>query len=335
MRGERTRVVGAFSAVWLVWGSTYLAIAWAVETIPPLLMVGARSLTAGALLYGWGRLRGGPRPTALDWRAALVAGFLLFVTGQAGLAWAETRVPSGVASLLLATEPLFVTLLAWRGGWLTGSKGRALGLPGVIALLAGFAGVGVLVLPTAARAELDLASAGVVVLVALSWSLGMFRARSRPGMSAGQTAGMQLLSAGVVLLVISSLAGERRGFSLAGVSVTSWAAFGYLVVFGSVVTFGAYVWLLGRVHASHLSTHTYVNPLVAVTLGSLLNEEPVTATLLVAAVLILGSVAMLLGDGVPRAAERRGRTAPPPLPAGCRVSTTRPPTSAAISEQHV
>jgi drug/metabolite transporter (DMT)-like permease len=305
---ERLKVIGAFAAVWLVWGSTYLAIAWAVETIPPFLMIGARCVAAGSMLYGWGRLRGGPRPTTADWRAALVAGVLLFVTGQAGLAWAETRIPSGMASLLLATEPLFIAALVWRGGWLTGSAGRPLRPAGVVALLVGFGGVGVLLLPTATRSDLDGVGALVTVLVALSWSIGMFRAGSRPGMSAGQTAGMQLLSAGAVLVVLSALAGELRGFSFAGVTVTSWAAFAYLVAFGSVVTFGAYVWLIGRVHASHLATHTYVNPIVAVALGGVLNDEPVTATVLAASALILGSVAILLREGTAATSKHREST---------------------------
>jgi drug/metabolite transporter (DMT)-like permease len=307
--GERTRVAAAFGAVWVIWGSTYLAIAWAVETIPPMLMIGVRCVVAGAALYGWARLRGGPRPRAEHWRDAALAGFLLFVTGQAVLAWAETRIPSGAASLLIATEPLFITLLAWRGGSATGSAAAAPGLGGMLAILAGFAGVAVLALPGVGGGGLDPLGAAAAVFASLSWSVGVFRAGSRSGISAGQTAGMQLLAAGVVLLAISALTGEMGAVPVAGASVRSLAALAYLVVFGSLVAFGAYVWLLDRVGAARLSTHAYVNPLVAVVLGSLLNREPVTAGLVGATALILGSVVMLLRPRAP-ARPRGGGAAP-------------------------
>jgi drug/metabolite transporter (DMT)-like permease len=304
--GERTTVAAAFGAVWVIWGSTYLAIAWAVETIPPMLMIGVRCVVAGAALYGWARMRGGPRPRAEHWRDAALAGFLLFVTGQAVLAWAETRIPSGAASLLIATEPLFITLLAWRGGSATGSAAAAPGLGGMLAILAGFAGVAVLALPGVGGGGLDPLGAAAAVLASLSWSVGVFRAGSRSGIPAGQTAGMQLLVAGVVLLAISALTGEMGAVPVAGPSVRSLAALAYLVVFGSLVAFGAYVWLLDRVGAARLSTHAYVNPLVAVVLGSMLNREPVTAGLVGATALILGSVVLLLRPRAP-APQRAGR----------------------------
>jgi drug/metabolite transporter (DMT)-like permease len=325
--GERTTVAAAFGAVWVIWGSTYLAIAWAVETIPPMLMIGVRCVVAGAALYGWARMRGGPRPRAEHWRDAALAGFLLFVTGQAVLAWAETRIPSGAASLLIATEPLFITLLAWRGGSATGSAAAAPGLRGMLAILAGFAGVAVLALPGVGGGGLDPLGAAAAVLASLSWSVGVFRAGSRSGIPAGQTAGMQLLVAGGLLLAISALTGEMGVVPVAGPSVRSLAALAYLVVFGSLVAFGAYVWLLDRVGAARLSTHAYVNPLVAVVLGSMLNREPVTAGLVGATALILGSVVMLLRPVAParvgappwEAAAKRG--APPPRSPPCRHPT--------------
>ncbi|HSM59380.1 MAG TPA: EamA family transporter [Longimicrobiales bacterium] len=300
---ERWAVAAAFGAVWFVWGSTYLAIAWAVETIPPLSMIGVRCVLAGAALYGWARLRGGPRPRAEDWRAAALAGFLLFVTGQAVLAWAETRIASGAASLLIATEPLFITLLAWRGGRTTGSTGAAPTPGTALAVLAGFAGVAVLALPSAGGG-LDPLGAGAAVLASLSWSVGVFRAGSRREIGPGQTAGMQLLAAGVILMAIATVSGEVRGFPAGGPSIRSLAALGFLVAFGSVVTFGAYVWLLDRVGPARISTHAYVNPLVAVVLGSVLNGEPVTAGLVGATALILGSVAALLRRGASRSPGR-------------------------------
>ncbi|MQA89445.1 MAG: EamA family transporter [Gemmatimonas sp.] len=294
-RRERILVVAAFAAVYIVWGSTYLAIAWAVETIPPFMMIGARCLIAGAVLYGWTRWRGGRRPTIGEWGEAAVAGTLLFVTGQALLAWAETRIASGPAALLVATEPLFIVLLAWHGGRLVGA-GRAGTRPArrtIGALLIGFAGVGTMVLPGAGD-RLDGAGAAVALLASLSWSVGMFRTRAVPGRSPAQLAGMQLLMAGLVLGVVTLVAGETSALPEGGPSPRSLLAFGYLVVFGSVVTFGAYVWLLERVGPLRLSTHAYVNPLVALALGAGLGGEVMTGSLVVAMTLILGSVVVLV-----------------------------------------
>jgi len=292
--GERVVLVAAFGAVWLIWGSTYLAIAWAVEGIPPLLMIGARCLLAGTVLYAWGAVRSGLRPGPADWGDAVRAGILMFVSGQAVLAWAETRVPSGAASLLIATEPLFITLLAWRQSSLRGVVDGAPGPARSLALLVGLVGVAVLVLPGVGGAGLDLLGAAAAVVASFSWSLGVVRGSGRPEIPAGQTAGMQLLAAGVVLLPLSIAAGDLAALPPGGPSPRALAAFAYLVVLGSVVTFGAYVWLLGRVGASRLSTHAYVNPLVAVVLGSALNGEPLTPGLVGGAALILGSVVVLL-----------------------------------------
>lgn len=294
---ERVAVLAAFAAVYFIWGSTFLAIAWAVETMPPLLMIGARALLAGVVLYGWARLRGGPRPSPADWRAALVAGVLLFVTGQAVLAWAETRIPSGAASLLFATEPLFIVLLGWVGGGLTGAAGVRPGLATIAGIPLGLVGVGVLVLPGVGGGGLDPLGALAAVLASMSWSVGVYRAAPRPGLGPGQVAGMQLLMAGVVLFVVSAVVGEPWSVPPGGYGGRAIAAFLYLVVMGSIVAFGAYVWLLERVGPSRLSSHAYVNPLVAVALGIGLNAEPVTAGLVLATVLILASVALLLRRG--------------------------------------
>lgn len=312
--GGRVALVAAFGAVWFVWGSTYLAIAWAVEGIPPLLMIGARCLLAGTVLYAWGAVRGGVRPAPADWGDAARAGILLFVTGQAVLAWAETRVPSGAASLLIATEPFFITLLAWRQAASRGAIGAAPGPAQALALLVGLVGVAVLVLPGVGGAGLDLVGAVAAVAASLSWSLGVVRGSGRPGIPAAQTAGMQLLTAGVVLLALAIPAGDLAAIPPGGPSPRAVAAFAYLVVLGSVVTYGAYIWLLGQVGPARLSTHAYVNPLVAVGLGSLLNGEPVTAGLVVGAALILGSVLVLLrapGEAPPGPRGPEARAAVP------------------------
>ena len=315
-RGDALLVLAGFAAVYLVWGSTYLAIAWAVETVPPFLMIAARCLLAGGALYGWTRMRGGRRPDPGDWRAAAVAGTLLFVTGQAVLAWSETRIASGPAALLVATEPLFVVMLGWRGGRLVGGSGVS-GRPGLrtfLALGVGFAGVALMVLPSGGAA-LDVAGAAAALVASFSWSVGVFRARARPGISSAQLAGMQLLAGGVVLLAVSLVTGEAWGVAPGGPSLRSLLAFFYLVVFGSVVTYGAYVWLLDRVGPARLSTHAYVNPVVAVVLGVMLGGESVTGPLLAAMALILGSVTVLVRRERPRPAPLDGdaavRAAPP------------------------
>ncbi len=293
----------AFAAVYVIWGSTYLAIAWAVEGIPPMLMIGSRCLVAGSILYAWSRLRGSARPRRVDWWKAMEGGVLLFVTGQAVLAWAETRIPSGAASLLIATEPLFVALLAWRGGWLTGGSRIAPGRSALIAVPLGFVGVAVLVLPGGGSGGgLDPLGAGAAVLAAFSWSVGILRSRSGPGIGPVRWAGMQLLTAGAVLLAVSPLMEEPGSVVDGGVSLRAVLAFLYLVIFGSVVTFGAYVWLLERVGATRISSHAYVNPLVAVALGVTVNDEPLHAGVVVAAVLIVAAVALLLSTPAQRRA---------------------------------
>lgn len=285
--------MGAFGLVYVVWGSTYLAIAWAVETIPPLLMIGARCLVAGGILYGWTRRQGAPRPAPVDWLSALVAGTLLFVSGQALLAWAETRIASGVAALVVATEPAFILLLSWLGGVAirTGPRPSA---RTALALLAGFTGVWMMVLPGTHAARPDAVGVGAALLATLSWSAAVTRTGPLSRLPPVQVAGMQLLGGGVVLSVLSPALGELRGLEVVP-SLRSLAAFGYLVVFGSVLTFAAYAWLLRHVGPARLSTHTYVNPVVAVALGAALGHETVSGPLLLSMALILGSVVALVG----------------------------------------
>jgi drug/metabolite transporter (DMT)-like permease len=298
---DRVRLVLAFGAVYLIWGSTYLAIAVAVETIPPFTMIAGRCLLAGGVLYAVTRAGAG-RPALRSWGRALVAGGLLFVTGQAMLAWAETRVASGPAAVLVATEPLFVALLGGRGGRLGdggagvrggAGKGSAPSVGAVLALLAGFVGVAVMMLP-GRMGGVDATGAVVIVLAALSWSIGLFHATPRENGSSVQTAGMQLIAGGAVLLVVAAATGELSRFEAAAVTRASLLAFVYLVLFGSLVTYVAYVWLLKRVGPARLSSHAYVNPLVAVVLGVLLVGERITPAVAVASVLILAAVVALV-----------------------------------------
>jgi drug/metabolite transporter (DMT)-like permease len=297
---DRLRLILAFAAVYLIWGSTYLAIALAVDTIPPFTMIAARCLIAGGVLYGFTMGRAG-RPDLRAWGRALVAGALLFVTGQAMLAWAETRVDSGPAAVLIATEPLFVALLGWRGGVLVGGgeDGRAPGggtAPSagvVVALIAGFLGVAVMMLP-GRLGGVDPVGGLVTVLASLSWSIGLFHATPRAGGSPVQAAGMQLIAGGAMLLVVAAATGELSRLEPGNVTGASLLAFVYLVLFGSLVTYVAYVWLLKRVGPARLSSHAYVNPMVAVALGALLAGERITPAVGLSSLLILVAVVVLV-----------------------------------------
>lgn len=302
---DRLTIVAAFVAVYVVWGSTYLAIAVAVQTIPPFLMIAGRCLLAGGILYAATRRAAGA-PSHDEWRRALLSGVLLFVTGQAMLAWAETRVASGATAVLVATEPLFVVLLGWRGGALAGrgrgSPERDARVPApsgrvVLALVAGFGGVAAMMLP-GRLGGVDAVGALAVVVAAFSWSVGVFHATPGTGRSPVQAAGMQLITGGAALVLLSAVMGELSSFEPLDVTRSSWVAFFYLVVFGSLVTYVAYVWLLRRVGPARLSSHAYVNPMVAVALGALLAGEPLTPAVLLSSVLILAAVVVLVrGDG--------------------------------------
>ena len=313
---EWLKLAGAFAAIYVVWGSTYLAIAVAVESIPPLLMMGVRSVLAGAVLYVGARLHGAPAPAAADWRQAAKVGVLFFVFGHGLLAWSETRVPSGAAAVLIATEPLFIVLLGWWGGRLVSRSGAAVILrpsaaarrrraqtsqrrprgarPDPLVLLAvllGIAGVAVMMLP-GVRGGIDPAGAVGLVAASFAWSVGTFHV-PRTG-SPFRAAGMQLLAGGALLVVLSALLGELRGWSPLQASGDSLLALAYLVGLGSVLAFGAYNWLLHRVSTARVASHTYVNPVIALALGAWLGGEVLGARVLLAAGMVLTAVLLLL-----------------------------------------
>ncbi|MEP6989556.1 MAG: EamA family transporter [bacterium] len=294
-----------------MWGSTYLAIRVGVETIPPLGMAGVRNLVAGVLLYSWSRMRGAPRPTRPQWTAAALVGALLLLVGNGALTWAEQRVPSGIAALLVATEPLWVVVLAWR--FSAGARPTALTAFG---LALGLLGVALLVGPELFRAHgtrgsVDLAGAGMVLVGAASWAGGSLWS-SRPGnrsrlpASTTLATGMQMVSGGAMLTFASLLAGEMGSFSGATVSGRSVAALGYLILFGSLVGFNAYAWLLAVEPPARVATYAFVNPVIAVLLGWGLAGELLSARVLVAAAAIVGAV-VLLTMRAPAASRLPGR----------------------------
>ncbi|HYO15733.1 MAG TPA: drug/metabolite exporter YedA [Thermoanaerobaculia bacterium] len=289
VRASMLKVAIALAAVYLIWGSTYLAIRFAIETLPPFLMASARFLVAGGLLYAWARWKGAPRPSPVHWRSAALIGMFLLLGGNGGVVWAEQRVDSGLAALLVSTEPLWIVLLVWL---LPGGNRPTMRV--VTGLLLGFAGLVLLVNPSATTDGVDPLGAAVIVLAALSWAWGsLYGQRARLPESPLLTTGMQMLCGGGLLFLASLVAGEPANFDPAAVSLRSALALGYLLVFGSLVAFTAYVWLLRAASPVLVSTYAYVNPVVAVLLGWVLAGEPLTVGTLIAAAVILSGVALI------------------------------------------
>jgi drug/metabolite transporter (DMT)-like permease len=283
-------VLAAFAAVYLLWGSTYLAIIFALKTMPPLLMAGARFLLAGAVLYGFMRLRGEPAPARRHWRTTAIIGALLLMCGNGGVTLAERTVPSGVAALLVAMVPMWMVLLEWlRPGGSRPTRRTMLGL------LVGFAGIVVLVGPGALGSEgVDLSGAGLVMLGSLAWAGGSIYSRGADlPKSALLATGMEMLWGGVWLTLAGALTGELGRVDPSAFSTESILAYLYLVVFGSLVGFTAYIWLLGVSTPARVSTYAYVNPVVAVLLGWWFLGEPLTARVLGAAAIIVLAVAVI------------------------------------------
>jgi drug/metabolite transporter (DMT)-like permease len=287
-------MIGAFGAIYFIWGSTYLAVRFAVETMPPLTMVAARSLTAGAILYLWARLRYGARPTLQHWKSAALVGALLFVGGHGGLSWAQQRVPSGVAALFIGTIPVWMTLIqAVTGG------ASSIGPRTVAGILAGSAAVWLLAGPQELLGSepADAVGSIVLMLAALSWSLGsrVSQLSARPN-SVTLVTGMYLLAGGFLSFLAAAVGGELEAVRIDLISARSAVALGYLIVFGSLVAFAAYTWLLGRTTLGALSTYAFVNPVVALLIGYMLGGEPLNARVLAAAALVVLGVVLILTE---------------------------------------
>lgn len=297
-RGHRTKVIFSFAAIWLIWGATYLAIRFAVQTIPPLYTAGIRHLTAGLILLGWCAYKK-LRPTWAQVRASIVIGAFFFLGGHGSLHWAETRIPSGLASLLVASEPIWVFLMicAVTRNWRM--------TPSLIAGIAlGFAGVAVLL-----RGSLLSPGNGVflgaiaTVFGAISWGVGVvYSRRSHLSGHPLLLSALSLLSGSGLLLIVGSLLGEWRGFTFANVSLRSWLGLGFLILFGSVIAFTAYNWLLEHFSATLVTTHTFLNPVVAVLMGWLVGGERLTLATWLATAMIVGAV-VLVERGAPPAGE--------------------------------
>jgi drug/metabolite transporter (DMT)-like permease len=290
VRHTRAALLLNFAIVYVVWGSTYLAIKYAIVTLPPFLMAALRFLIAGGALYAWSRMRGAPRPTFRQWRNALLVGTLLLACGNGAVVWAEQRVASGATAVLVATVSLWMVLVPWmRPG---GKRPRISELAGVVM---GLAGVALLAAP---HEDGTSASSlfGVLVLVcgSLAWAIGSFVSREVDiSNSAPQASGMQMLCGGVTLAIAALVSGDVQRFDPGSVSLTSALALLYLVVFGSVIAFSSYMWLLGATTPAKAGTYAYVNPVVAVLLGVLIAGEPLTMREVMAMIVILGAVGVV------------------------------------------
>lgn len=293
---SRVKVVLAFAAVYIIWGSTYLGIRLAIETLPPFLMAGTRFSLAGAILIIWAILKGQrSMPPLAMWRRALVIGGLLLLGGNGGVTWAEKYVATGLAALLVATEPLWVVLLNWS---ISRQRPNSRVLLGV---LIGLSGVAMLVgdgLKSSGNSRWSLIGGGVVLIAAFSWAAGSVYSNRRPIEAPTlMAAGMQMFSGGALLFLLAAGTGDVQRLNFANASWTSIGAFFYLLLFGSLVGFTAYSWLLNNVTPARAATYAYVNPVVAVLLGWLIAGEPLTSQMLISAAVIIGSVIIITTFG--------------------------------------
>ncbi|TGE21589.1 drug/metabolite exporter YedA [Hymenobacter aquaticus] len=294
---SRAAILGAFAIVYLVWGSTYLGIRFAIDSIPPLLMAGSRYLLAGLLLYAFMRLRGEAAPTRQGWATAVIIGICLLTFGNGGVTLGEQYIPSGMTSLLVATVPMFLALL----GWLSGVAARPTPLV-TVGLVLGLTGVYLLArTPGASHVALpghEAIGIGLVLVAALVWAIGSLYSKKKQAASSPFLAGgMQMICGGLAMLVLGLVRGEAQGFELAAVTSKSWLAYAYLVTLGSIVAFSAYIWLLRAVEPALAGTYAFVNPVVAVLLGWAFAGEQLTVGMLGGAALIVAAVVLVILGG--------------------------------------
>lgn len=294
------KLVLAFAAVYIIWGSTYLAIRTCVETMPPFLMAGSRFVLAGAVLYLAARLCGAAAPTLAHWRRSAAVGFLLIVAGNGLVVWSEQRVNSSTAALMIAMAPVWFAVLAWafRGEHPTPAAFAGIGI--------GLAGIVLLIGPGTLGTAVDPAGTLALLVASLAWAAGSLLAKSYelPDSPLAAT-GLQLISGGALSLLAGLALGETARLDLARISAASWMAWGYLIVFGTLIGFTAYSWLIRVVSPSTLSTYAYVNPVVALILGATLGGEHLSARALAAAGVILAGVLLMTTGTAPLAYLRR------------------------------
>lgn len=286
-------MIAAFAAVYILWGSTYLAIKYAIETLPPFLMAGARFLTAGAILFVAARFtKDYEKPTWAQWKTSFVVGTLLLLGGNGAVVLAEHYISSSLAALLVATEPFWIVLLSWL--WLKGARpnwkvalGLVIGFVGVYLLVGGQSGAN-------GSSSNQLFGTILIIVGTVCWATGsLYGLRAPVAKSSVLASGMQMLAGGSVLFLVGTLAGEWTNFNITAVSLNSWLGFGYLTVFGSIIAFTAYSWLMKNAEPSIVATYAYVNPVIAVFLGWLIAGESFSAQMLIGAGVIVGSVVLI------------------------------------------
>lgn len=285
-------IAAGLLAVYIFWGGTYLAMKFAIETMPPFMMAGIRFMTAGAIVYAWQVFRGASKPTVTHWKNAAIVGGLLLLGGNGGVVWAEQMVSSGIAAIIVATVPLWMALIAWL--WQGGSRPNGMVMGG---LLIGF--IGIILLVKSSGSDLSGTTTpwiGYAALVAasLSWAVGSIYSRIAKLPDAPLLAiAMQMLTGGFFCLLFGIITGESGRFDVMAISLQSALALGYLIFFGSIVGFSAFIWLLKAADPTIVSTYAYVNPIVAVILGWALAGEQMTLQAALAAVIIVLSVIMI------------------------------------------
>jgi drug/metabolite transporter (DMT)-like permease len=288
---SRSALLLAFAAIYLIWGSTYLGIRVAVQTMPPFLMAGMRFAVAGVLIFGFLRFKGAAWPTALQWKDQIVIGIFLLLGGNALVSWAELRTPSGITSLILGASPLVMVLLEWiRPG------GRRPTVSLVAGVAVGILGIALLLGPNVIPEGYRPPAVDIIALFAasISWWVGsLYSKHVNTGTPLLMAAAMQMIGGSACMLLTGLILGEAGTLHPSSISLHSWMAFSYLVVAGSIVAFPVYVWLLEHSTPAKVSTYAYVNPVVAVILGWAILGEPLNLRILVASVVIIGAVAII------------------------------------------
>lgn len=288
---SRTALLLAFAAIYLIWGSTYLGIRVAVQTMPPFLMAGMRFAVAGVLIFGFLRFRGAAWPTVKQWRDQLVIGIFILLGGNAVVSWAEQRTPSGITSLILGSSPLVMVLLEWiRPG------GRKPTVSLIVGVAVGILGIVLLLGPDAIPEGYRPPAADIIALfvASTSWWIGsLYGKHVNTGTPLLMAAAMQMLAGSMCMLLTGFILGEGSALHFSSISLHSWLAFSYLVVAGSIVAFPVYVWLLEHSTPAKVSTYAYVNPVVAVFLGWAVIGEPLNFRIILAASVIIGAVAII------------------------------------------
>ncbi|HEX4638493.1 MAG TPA: EamA family transporter [Chthoniobacterales bacterium] len=291
---RKFKIILAFAALYLIWGSTYLGILFAIQSIPPFLMAGARFFLAGLIMFAIARTQGPLRSTWAEWRTSLIVGACLLLGGNGGVTLSEKFIESGLASLIVATVPIYITLL----GWISGMSPRPRGIVW-LGLAGGFLGVAILLGPALRFSDEGnhhpAIGMSILLFSSFIWSAGsLYSSATKHSSSPFLAAAQQMLCGGGLMLLIGLVAGEAKYFQPNHISALSAGAFVYLVFIGAIIGYTAYFWLLRHCDPAKVATYAYVNPIVAVLLGALFAHEAVTLRTLIAAILIIGSVAVII-----------------------------------------